>query len=118
MVTQKQALRVLWNDTCTVTVRQKKRDDTTKLTEFQEVTLWENLPCKLSFHTDTPANGDPVTAAEQTVKLFLSNEVEIPAGSRLTVTRNGKQFLYSNSGEPAVFTHHQEIALTKWRKWA
>lgn len=117
MVSHKNALETMWKDTCTVVVRQKVKNSKTKLTDFKEVTLLENAPCKLSFETVNPSAGDPVATAEQSVKLFLSKDVEIPAGSKITVTRGGKAFAYASSGEPSVFTYHQEIALTKWRAW-
>lgn len=118
MVTQEKALQMLWKDTCTVIVGEKQTNPQTKLTDFVEVTKMENVPCKLSFETLTETSGDNVATAAQSVKLFLSKNVDIPAGSKIVVTRGGQTFLYAKSGEAGVFTHHQEIPLEKWRRWA
>ncbi len=115
---REQALRLLWTDSCSVFVREERRDEETKLTEFQEVLLLEDEPCKLSFETLPAAEGDETATAAQTVKLFLSSACRVPAGSKIVVTRKEHTFVFSRSGEPGVFTHHQEISLEKFRGWA
>lgn len=87
------------------------------LTSFQEVTVLEDQPCKLSFETLTSNSGDPVATISQGVKLFLSPDVEIKAGSKIIVTQNGRTTEYSNSGVPAVYSTHQEIMLTLFENW-
>lgn len=47
----------------------------------------------------------------QKVKLFLNNDIQIKAGSLIVVTQNGKTTKYKNSGEPVIYTSHQEIML-------
>ena len=87
------------------------------LTSCQEVTLLEDQPCKLSFETLTSNSGDPVATISQGVKLFLSPDVEIKAGSKIIVTQNGRTTEYSNSGVHAVYSTHQEIMLTLFENW-
>ena len=118
MVTDREkALRMLWKDRCTVIVRQEHTDPVTKLTDFVETELFPEEPCKLSFETLTASDGDQTAAAAQSTKLFLDSELTVPAGSKIIVTRNGQVFVFSRSGEPGVFTHHQEIQLEKWKRW-
>ena len=122
MVTaQRKALERLWKDRCSVFVKTKVTDPGTKLTDFVEVPLLQNQPCKLSFETLTSSSGDPVAAVAQTVKLFLSPDVEIPAGCKIVVTRFNdleRKFTYSKSGEAGVFTNHQEIQLEPFKEYA
>lgn len=118
---QRKALERLWKDRCTVYKREKVKDPTTKLTDFVETPLLQDQPCKLSFETLTSSSGDPVAAISQTVKLFLSPDVEISAGCKIVVTRSNsleRRFTYSKSGEAGVFTNHQEIQLEPFKGYA
>lgn len=118
---QRKALERLWKDRCTIYTQEKVKDPTTKLTDFEEKPLLQDQPCKLSFETLTSSSGDPVAAISQTVKLFLSPDVEIPAGCKIVVTRFNdleRQFTYSKSGEAGVFTNHQEIQLEPFKGYA
>ena len=117
---QRQALERLWKDRCTVYKREKVKDPVTKLTDFEEKPLLQDQPCKLSFETLTSTSGDPVAVVSQTAKLFLSPDVEIPAGCKIVVTRFNnleRKFTYSKSGEAGVFTNHQEIQLVPFKEY-
>lgn len=61
---------------------------------------------------------DTAAALSQGVKVFLSPNVSIKAGSKLTVTQNGVTTAYKSSGVPAVYPTHQEIILTLFERWA
>lgn len=118
---QRKALERLWKDRCTIYTQEKVKDPTTKLTDFEEKPLLQDQPCKLSFETLTSTNGDEVATAQQVVKLFLSPDVKVPAGCKIIVTRPNdveRTFTYSRSGEPGVFSNHQEIMLEPFRGWA
>ena len=118
VMNREKALKMLWRDRCTVMVRQRQTDPITKLTDFVETVVLENQPCKLSFETLAATSDGNVAAATQSVKLFLDKDVDIPAGSKIIVTRGKRTFTYAKSGEPGVFTYHQEIQLEKWKRWA
>lgn len=114
------ALERLWTDRCAVFVREEVTDSETHLTDFEEKPLFSNQPCKLSFETLTAAAGDEIAAVRQAVKLFLSSDVTIPAGSKIIVTRQNdteRTFVYTRSGEPGMFSNHQEIMLELFRGW-
>ena len=101
--------------------RKRESHRSNHLTDFEEKPLLQDQPCKLSFETLTSSSGDPVAAVAQTVKLFLSPDVEIPAGCKIVVTRFNnleRKFTYSKSGEAGVFTNHQEIQLEPWKGYA
>lgn len=118
---QRKALERLWKDRCTVYHRVKVTDPKTKLTDFDEKPLLQDQPCKLSFETLNSTDGDHVATVVQSVKLFISPDVEIPAGCKIVVTRFNdleRTFTYSRSGEPGIFTNHQEIMLEPFKGYA
>lgn len=118
---QRKALERLWKDRCTVYHRVKVTDPKTKLTDFKEKPLLQDQPCKLSFETLNSTDGDHVATVAQSVKLFISPDVEIPAGCKIVVTRFNdleRTFTYSRSGEPGIFTNHQEIMLEPFKGYA
>lgn len=112
-------LRKLWVGSCTVISRVKKQDPVTKRTEFVEETIYEDEPCRLSYQTLTPTTDkNGVAEIVQVPKLFLSKELIIPPGSKIIVTQNGRTVEFSNSGQPAVYSNHQEIVLELFKGWA
>lgn len=118
---QRKALERLWKDRCTVYHRVKVTDPKTKLTDFDEKPLLQDQPCKLSFETLNSTDGDHVATVAQSVKLFISPDVEIPAGCKIVVARFNdleRTFTYSRSGEPGIFTNHQEIMLEPFKGYA
>ena len=79
----------------------------------------EDQPCKLSFKAlDTTTTTGNVAVMTQGVKLFLSPDVSIKPGSKITVTQNGVTTEYSSSGVPAKYPTHQEIMLKLFERWA
>ena len=117
----RKALERLWKDRCSIFIREEVTDPVTHLTDSEEKPLLQDQPCKLSFETLTSTNGDEVATAQQVVKLFLSPDVKVPAGCKIIVTRPNdveRTFIYSRSGEPGVFSNHQEIMLEPFRGWA
>lgn len=119
MVNTKKALQKLWKGTCTISVYQEVTNPVTKITSFKDEIVFENLPCRLSFETVNVAN--PVgtaTQVSQSIKLFLDPVIAVPPGSKITVTQNGVTVDYKQSGQPAIYTNHQEIALVLFEGWA
>lgn len=112
------AIKLFWRDKCTLIVQDKKVDPVTHITNFTEKTIAEEIPCKLSFSSLSAAGEGSVAAVSQSVKLFLSNEIEVPAGSKIVVTRRGKEYLFQRSGLPGIFLYHQELLLEAWKGWA
>jgi len=101
-----------------VTEHRKVRNEQTKLTETADVIVLENQPCRLSFESVAPVQQSETAAAvSQTVKLFVSPDVVISPGSKLTVTQNGVTTDYTRSGIAAVYPSHQEIMLDLFERW-
>lgn len=103
-IAARKALERMYQGRATVIEYQKVKDEY-GMTNFQEVTVLEDQPCKLSFETLTSSNGDPVATVSQSVKLFISPDVVIKAGSKIIVTQHGRTTEYSNSGGSRRLPH-------------
>lgn len=115
----RKALERTYEGRATVSEYKEFRNPDTYLTDFKEVVVLEDQPCKLSFKAlDTTTTTGPVATMTQGVKLFLSPDVTIAAGSKITVTQNGVTTEYSSSGVPAKYPTHQEIPLKLFERWA
>lgn len=119
MVGHAEALRRLWTGTCTIIVQKPVVNEENGQTKLTDVTLLENEPCRLSFkNVNTTGENNEASPVQQVTKLFLDNAVVIPAGSKLVVTQNGRTAEYEKSGEPAIYSTHQEIVVEKFKEWA
>ncbi|CZR82946.1 hypothetical protein CDFC105_43850 [Clostridioides difficile] len=103
----RRAIEMLYRDKCTIVEYQPIKDPISKRTSNKEVVALENQPCKLSYKNITSATDGKVAKIEQTIKLFISSDIEIKAGSKLII--NNKE--YVRSGESAIYPNHQEIIL-------
>ncbi|ENY8740178.1 hypothetical protein QVB53_18205 [Clostridioides difficile] len=103
----RKAIEMLYRDKCTIVEYQPIKDPITKRTNNKEVIVLENQPCKLSYKNIVSATEGKLAKLEQTIKLFISPDIEIKAGSKLII--NDKE--YVRSGESAIYPNHQEIIL-------
>jgi len=124
MVNVAAAIQSLWKDRCII----QTTVEYTKANGAKDK-RWESLvtdePCKLSFFNnvrvnDITENSGMVAQVFQQAKLFIRPDLQIPAGSRITVTthKNNLTLYFENSGVAACFTNHQEIILEVVQKWA
>ncbi len=113
------AIESMYTGVCDIIEYGDKRDAETKITRKSEVTMIKDQPCKLSFERLSSA-GQTETAAgiSQGVKLFIAPEIRIKSGSKIVVKQNGAVGEYSASGEPAVYSSHQEIMLGLFKERA
>lgn len=108
----RKAIESTYTGLLTVTEYQAVKDPVTHITKNQKVVVLENQPCKLSFETiKTAIQTEAAAIISQAVKLFVSPDVTIKAGSMITVTQNGVTTEYTSSGVPAIYPTHQEIML-------
>lgn len=108
-----------YDGTATVSEWGKVKDKESGLTTQGEVILLENQPCHLSKERGAAAD-QTVSAAQvsQTVKLFIAPDIQIKAGSKITVTQAGVTAMYTHSGKATVYDTHQEILLDLFEKFA
>lgn len=108
----RKAIESLYKGICTITNSQEVFNPVTKRTTFKDVVICENEPCRLSYSSTSNADQTETTAnVIQTVKIFIAPELEIKAGSKITVTQNNVTRTYKASSIQAVYTNHQEINL-------
>lgn len=108
----RKAIESTYTGLLTVTEYQAVKDPVTHITKNQKVVVLENQPCKLSFETiKTAIQTEAAAVISQAVKLFVSPDVTIKAGSMITVTQNEVTTEYTSSGVPAIYPTHQEIML-------
>lgn len=111
----REALSTLWVGKCTVKELSQWTDFMTKTAQMVETPTITDEPCRVSYGSSSSANPtETVTIADQEVTLFTRPDIEIKAGSRITVTQNGRTVDYMASGQPKVYSSHQEVALKLW----
>ncbi|MFL8713024.1 hypothetical protein Q3304_19805 [Clostridioides sp. GD02377] len=103
----RKAIEMMYRDKCTIVEYQPVKDPITKRTNNKEVVVLENQPCKLSYKNITSTEQGKVAKLTQTIKLFISPNINIKAGSKLII--NDKE--YVRSGESAIYPNHQELIL-------
>lgn len=114
----RKCIEALYIDTCTIIEYQAVENPDTHITEMQEVVVHSGVPCKLSYKTVSQAGDGVSSAISLTSKLIINPDIEIKAGSKIIVKRNGIETAYKNSSEPARHINHQEIILSLFDGWA
>ena len=115
----KSAVQRLWKGKATVTVRDGVLNPANGRTEPVERVLVEGAACRISYTTVTATEpSEEAAKVVQSVTLYIDPSVDIPEGSKITVTQNKVTRDYERSGTPAVYTVHQEVPLKLWERWA
>ena len=113
----RKAQEQLYDGICTVTEYRKVKDEKTKLSGMSDVVVLEEQPCRISFSKVSQAiQSESTENITQSIKLFISPDVTIQPGSKITVTQNGVTTVYRSSGVPAVYATHQEIMLELFKE--
>ena len=118
MVNAVKAIESLYDGKCTI-IEHKKVKKENMSTGFQDVVVHEDVPCRLSFKSINSANQtDTGSSVTQIIKVFLTPEIKVIPGSKLTITQNDVTTEYKSSGNPAIYKTHQEIVLELFKGWA
>lgn len=107
----KKHIEMLYLDRCDIyeySVVVSPEDHTTSM---KEVLAHKDLPCKISWSSKYTTSDSAKEIMYQRIRLILSPDIEVKAGSRILVTRGGVTTAYKNSGAPSRYFNHQEIAL-------
>ena len=115
----KKAVQGMWKGKATVTVLAGALNPANGRTEPQERILAADIRCRISHKSvvSTEPNEEAAQVA-QSVVLYIDPSVDIPEGSKITVTQNGVTRDYERSGKPAVYSCHQEVPLELFKEWA
>lgn len=112
-------IRKLFTDLCTIT-NSVLTTDAYGGTSYTDTTICTNEPCRISYssfnNADDSNNG--ASSITQNIKLFIREDLSIPAGSKITVKRGTVTTEYKASGVPAIHSNHQEINLELVEKYA
>ena len=115
----RKAIETSYFGVLTVTEQQKVKDEKSKLTKMIDVVVLENQPCKLSFEKlQTAIQSESAATITQVTKLFVSPDISINAGSKITVSQDNVTTDYTCSGVPAIYPTHQEIILELFKGFA
>lgn len=109
---ERAALESTYEGLCTVSEMLNVKDPVTGKTRQQPVPVLIDEPCALS-QSSLSAATQTVTADQVNydAKLFISPDVTILPGSRITVWQNGMIFRGEQAGQPFRYATHQEIKL-------
>ena len=118
MVKARKAVESLYDGRCTITEYQKIKKEN-KSTGFAEVVVLEDIPCRMSFKSVNPTNQTDISGAvTQGIAVYLSPDIVVKPGSKLTITQNGVTAEYEYSGKSAVYSTHQEVSLELFKGWS
>lgn len=113
----RKAIESWYTDTCNITGTKKVQDGS--ITYFEDNVIIENQPCRLSYSkVTTTTDADGTSTINQTIKLFISPDIDIKAGCNIEVNRNGNKTMYKCSGMPAIYDTHQEVVLDIYKERA
>lgn len=88
-------------------------------TGHREQITAQAIPCRLSYGTAPAAGYTEANApVARNVELFTAPDVDIPAGSKISVYHCGRVFQFQRSGLPRVYETHQEIDLVAFEAYA
>lgn len=110
----RKAIEKLYTDICKVyEYRNGERNPVTGISlPSEEVLVIENQLCRLSTNSSPAASkSDDSNNVIQVIKLFIAPELDIKAGSKIFITRQGVTREYKRSGVAALYKTHQEIIL-------
>lgn len=108
----REILARFWESKATIYTKAQYKDYFTKTTQMVETELCIDEPCRVSYSSKASATPSETTSGvDQEIILFISSELDIPAGSKVVVTQLGKTTEYYASGFPRVYSAHQQITL-------
>lgn len=119
MKNYRKAIEKLYTGSMSVIERRAIKDDITKLTNFEEVTIVENEPCRLSFSSSgVNENISGAYNVAQEIKVFCAPELDIKPGAKLIITQNNVTNSYIHTGKSMVYSNHKELSLELFKEWA
>ena len=116
--TARDRIESTYDCTCDI-VNNREITKTNGANAFEEFVAYKDLPCKLSFKTIAAnSQGQNTSLVTQIVKLFISPDVKIEAGSKVVIKKRANITEYKQSGEAAIYPTHQEIMLMTAKEYA
>lgn len=108
----KNDLAVLWTGRATIYEYQPVTDPETFQTKSELVAVVVDEPCRLSYNREQATNiQNGAAVVSQGITVFIRPDLKIKNGSVMDITQNNVTERYKGSGQPAVYSKHQEITL-------
>lgn len=105
-------LTILWTGKCTIYEYEDTTDPITFQTTQEEIAVLVDEPCRLSYNHEQATNiRSGAAVVSQSITLFIRPDLVINPGSVIEVTQNGVTEKYKGSGQPAIYSNHQQIIL-------
>ena len=105
-------LSALWTGKCTIYEYQDVTNPENFQTTKKLVAILVDEPCRLSYnHEQATDISNGAAVVSQSITLFIRPDLKIKTGSMIEITQNNVTEKYKGSGQPAIYTNHQEIVL-------
>ena len=112
----KNSLSKLHTSKCKVIVRRSVKDPVRKIREYKEETVYEELPCRLSFSSSNLDDKGKTTSMNNKMTLFVDSSVFIPEASKILLNQNNVDFILINS-KVKTYDTHNEYEVTEFKGW-
>lgn len=110
---ERKALERTYDGSMTVTGTRKMLDEGETVL-LPDAAIVENAPCALSFSgTPDSTNDGDKSSTRYCATICCAPELDIPAGSRITVRQYGVTYRFKYSGERIVYPTHQQISVVR-----
>ena len=112
----RKAIESLYTGLLTAVVRETSRDSATKVSGLREKTVYEDIPCRLSFSTAENLQEEKAMASENIITLFTSPEIDIKTNSKIKVRQNAYTYTLTNANKKSFATHNEYTCkeLVRW----
>lgn len=114
----REAAEMLYTGKMDVVEYQAVEDGKTGITEHREVTVLENIPCRLSYGQAAAVMDGNAAENVQEIRVYFAPEVVVKPGSKLVIRQNGTEAAYKSSGVPRCYASHNEVAMEYFERWA
>ncbi len=112
----RKSIESLYTGVFTAVARETSRDSVTNVSGLKEKTVYEDIPCRLSFSNAQVLKEDKVMADENQMTLFTGPEIDIKANSKITVKQNGYTYTITNANKKS-YASHNEYSCTEFLRW-
>lgn len=108
----RKALEFLYTDKATITGIKMIKDPDTKVQKKIPVSLYENIPCRLSFSPDVVPTKEGLNySTERKDKMFVSPEISVEPGAKIKIIKSTGQVFEYVIGEIKAYPTHNEYPL-------
>ncbi len=117
----KNAIEPFYTDVCTVYEKTAVNKD--GRTVFEEVKVYENVPCRMSakaylFGENVANEKNNITSLNKKTKLFMPPEYVIKPGSKIVVESLGQVSVFAKSGKMSCYNSHNEVMVDLLKNYA